>query len=119
MALLQIPLPVDSPSYTLRVTLDGTEYVIRIDYSQRQDRYVLSLYDLLSVPIFLGRKVVCGVPIGRQCVDFRAPPGPLIFCDPKGPTEPAPGFSELGRRVGLFYLEAGPSALPRGPAPSL
>ena len=101
--LLEIDLPADTPLFSLRTSLDGSTYHLRFDYHQRQDRWFLTLSDADEASIRSGAKVVCGIPMFASCVDSRMPKGFLIFYDLADPAAEAPGFSELGRRVKLYY----------------
>ena len=107
--LLTIDLPTDTPRFQFRTRLDGTDYVLLFDYSGREDRWYVSIKASDETPILSGIKVVCGVPLLRNCVDSRRPAGRLIFLDLTDTEAEAPGFADLGRRVRLYYEEFVPS----------
>lgn len=100
MGLFKIPIPVDTPLFTVRAPLSGTDYVLRFDYSGRADRWYFGLYDASVSPIWIGRKVVVMYDVLRQCSLPSRPPGILFFLGPA-----APGFSDLGRSVSLIYAD--------------
>lgn len=100
-----IPLFPDTPLYTMRVSLNGREFTLRFDYSQREDRWFLSLYDSAGSPIRKGIKITPNVSALRLARhDPRTPRGLLAFSDTT-PRIEAPGFADLGRRISLVYFE--------------
>lgn len=100
---LEIPLSLDTPLYTERVTLDGREYLLRFDWNGREGRWYLSIGTITEVWIRRGIKVVANWPLTRKSVDLRLPPGHLFAMDLTSNGEP-PDFYDLGRRVKLFYF---------------
>lgn len=111
--LTVIPLPVDAPLFTQKVTLTGSDYVLRFDYSGRQDCWYCGLYDATRQPIKVGMKVVCGWDVLRTCALSSRPPGQLLFFSTKtsatpGAEQPTPTFADLGRSVLLLYIDATP-----------
>lgn len=101
MAYQLIPLAVDTPLYSLRVTLDGQEYVLEFDYAERENRWYLSVSDVNENTLATGIKLVSNWPLLRQRVDPALPPGDLFAFDPV--EGDAPGFLDLGRSVLLYY----------------
>lgn len=100
MSLQIIRLFPDEPRYTMTVILSGRPYILDFDYSQRADRWFLTVSD--SAGIIQSRmKVRPNHPIMRKTVDARKPEGVILFLDATG--GPAPGLYELGRRVTLWY----------------
>jgi hypothetical protein len=100
MSLFTIQLPVDTPLFTVRTPLSGTDFVLRFDYAGRSDRWYFGLYDANVNPIWIGRKVVVMYDVLRQCALSGRPAGLLFFLGPD-----APGFSDLGRSVTLIYAD--------------
>lgn len=101
----EIPLPVDLANYTIRVTLTGREYELGLDYNGRLDRWYLTVKTADGAPIRAGMKVVCNWAVMRRTVSELRPPGDLIFTDTSAVFPDPPGYSELGRRVRLMYVE--------------
>lgn len=121
MALLEpdtISLFPDTPLYTMRVSMNGVDYTLRFDYSQREDRWYLSLYAIDGSLIRSGVKIVPSVPGVLRLFrhDARTPKGLLMFADPTSTEAEAPGFSALGRRVILLYFAHIPEPAPIGVA---
>ena len=103
---LEIPIPLDTPLYEIRVELDGTSYTLRFDYSGKEDRWYLSIRLLDGAPVRRGLKVVAGWNVLRLCHTANRSPGVLFFSDPRSPIAPSPGFPDLGRDVRAFYFPA-------------
>lgn len=100
----KIPLFPDTPLYSIRVTLSGAEYVLQFDYNGRQDRWYLHILAIDNTRIVSNMKAVCNWDILRKCVHPLRPPGYLFFLDPQRRDAEPPGFSDLGRRVSLWYV---------------
>lgn len=100
---VEIPLFPDVPLYTIRVTLDGREYVLGLDYSEREDRWWLSVSDVAGTPLATGIKLVANWPLLHQRVSPDLPPGHLVAVDVSNSGGEPPGFADLGRRVRLLY----------------
>jgi hypothetical protein len=125
--MLSLPVFIEEPLYEYRLTLAAREYILRVDYNGREDRWYLALESADGTPISGRRKIVCGKSLLRHCHHLEAcPPGEIFALDLKGTaTSPgaAPSWAELGRRVTLFYDELGAAdadelLLYSGPPPS-
>ena len=92
------------PLYTQRVRLDGSDYVLKLDWSLREQRFYLSIFDLDNVPIKVGFKVVPNWPILRRHKTARLPPGELFAFDLSDlESPPPPTLEDFGTRVQLYY----------------
>ncbi len=101
---VEIPVSLDTPLWSQRITLDGVEYVLRLDWNDREARWSLSLGTTDLVWLRTGLKIVAGVSLLRiGTADPRLPPGTLMAIDLKG-DGPPPAFQDLGRRVKLYYF---------------
>jgi hypothetical protein len=105
MADLEIPVALDVPLYNERVTLDGKEYLLAFDYSERENRWYLSVSDVNEKLLASGIKLVSNWPLLDQKADPGLPPGVLFAFDPLELEGDAPGFQDLGRGVTLIYRE--------------
>jgi hypothetical protein len=103
---LEIPLSVETPLYLFRVTLDGREYVIRLDWNGREKRWYLDIGISESSWIRRGIKLVPNWPLLHRVSNKNKPPGHLFAIDLGTPSGDAPEFSDLGQRVKLFYFPA-------------
>ena len=99
-----IPLPLDTPRASFRVTLDGSDYTVRLDYHERQDRYFLALDDASGAIIVAGVKLVANWSVLRGVVNANRPPG-MLYVMPST-SDDGPGFNGLGRGFSLLYFDA-------------
>lgn len=105
---LEIYVDQLEPFQSSTVNLDGVDYELRVRYSQREDRYYLSLYTIDQVPIVAGVKIVLEFPLLRGDPQ-NAPPGQLIALSNEDADDTSPGLGELGTkdsgaRVQLIYI---------------
>lgn len=100
----QIPLQIDTPSYSMRVTLTGVVYTLHFAYNGRIDRYYVSVHDDKDNPIVTGMRVICDWMLMRKCQSTGRPKGEIVFSDTTKSGDP-PGLHELGRRVLCYYIE--------------
>jgi hypothetical protein len=103
--MLAIQTPIETPFWTQRVVLDGSEFFVRCEFNQREGRWYLGLADQDESVIFAPRKLVSDWDLLRTISDARAPRGALIATDTSGQGLDA-GFSDLGVRVLLVYFTA-------------
>lgn len=92
--------------YTFRTTLDGSDYLFELDWSTREERWYLSLYDVTGA-LLCGRvKLVPNWPLLRY-VHHRSgmPSGELAVVTSSERKQP-PGLYELGpdARCELVYI---------------
>lgn len=103
---LIVPVFPSEPLYQERVRLEDRDFLIRFDWSHREQRFYMSLYDQDETALLLGIKVVANWGlINRHHYDPALPPGELIAVDVETDGEP-PGFDDFGTRVRLFYYES-------------
>ncbi len=108
MAVLLVPTTPGAPYHSQKTRLDGRDYVLRLAYNQREERWRLSILDEEEQPILIGLKLVANWPLLRHYrFDPRLPPGEFFAMDLTGNGSP-PTLDELGegRRVELTYFEA-------------
>lgn len=104
--IVEIPTDPELATYTQRVSLDGREYILTVDYSARTDCYYLSLVTTDGVEIMRMQKVLANWPLNRL-VQYKpeCPRGVLnaiTFSSDKSP----PGYGELGigLRCTLYFV---------------
>lgn len=107
MALLEIPTFPGVASYSIRVSLSGTDYEIRLDWRERAGAWYLSIYDTDSgEALAVGVRVVCGYPLLRHRSKARqAIPGQIWAWDLSDRGGETADLEDLGRRVVLTYEE--------------
>lgn len=105
--MIDIRLPRDTPLYTIEVALDGVRFTLRFDYSAREDRYYLSVYDADGAAVRRGLKVLPNVALLRLVRVDNRPASELVFWVPasKGADDVPPNYEALGRSVQLTYLD--------------
>lgn len=101
---LEIPVFANVPLYNQRVTLDGVEYLLKLDWTDREQRFYLSIFLTDGTPISTGNKLVANWPLLRKCANVNKPPGILIAvdCSPNGGDPPV--LSDIGIRVKILYF---------------
>lgn len=111
MALRLIPLRGSStrPTVRERVTLDGTDYLLELQWNARDAGWYLHLFTGAGDPVALGLKLVANARLGHRSRDPRMPPGMLAVVDVSGEGVD-PGIDDLATdlstgRVGLLYLD--------------
>ncbi len=100
---IEVPLAFDTPLYTIRVTLDGVEYILKFDWNDRENRWYMGFFSIDEDPLAVGIKVVANWPLLRRFTDDRLPPGELFATDLSPMLGESPTYSELGTRVRLMY----------------
>lgn len=108
MAIRIIPTTPGVAFSVRRVSLDGSEYVLRLRWNSREARWYMSLSDADDVLIVGGVKLVAGWPLLRLVVDARRPPGQLVALDQAGDADP--NLDDLGTRVVLVYIDQAEAA---------
>lgn len=103
--MIAIPNPLDAPFVSLRTTLDGAEYVLRLEYNLRSGWFVgVTAPDgtVLTSP----RKAHPFVDLLSGVTSTKQPPGILSLTpiDPADTSEPS--LADLGRTHYLVYVTA-------------
>lgn len=103
--IFRIPVDSSASSYKVRMDLEGEEFVFKLYFNERMNRWLLSIYDANEEPILMGIALnVDGSLIGRYS-DPRLPPGELIFYDTSAQFREG-GRNDLGDRCLLLYETA-------------
>ena len=106
--MLIVPTSTELSSYTQRTEMDGTDYVLRFQFSQRLGRWYVSIFDQDDVPIAQGLGIRSNFEVARFLPDEIHPPGQLLVLDTVAATDQEavdPGLRDLGDRVLLAYFE--------------
>lgn len=99
--VVEIPTFPGVPLYDIRITLDGREFVFTLDWSDREQRWYLSIATLDGTPILNGVKLVPNWPLNSRCADTNRPLGVLQVLSP---TDDAPLLNDLGVKSKLVYI---------------
>lgn len=105
------------PVYTMRMPLDGVEYLLRFVFNQREASWYLSILDIDEVPLLegvfidanrqiLSNKWVRKCFVDNELVKTVLPAGDFVGIDLTG-LNTSPGLDELGAdaRVVLTYFD--------------
>lgn len=99
-------LPTGTPLFTVRTSLDGREYELRIDYVGRLDRFTLDISTGEGDELAKGIRLISNWPLlRRRQHEPRLPPGELFIVDGSGIGDPA-GLDQLGDPFQLIYYTA-------------
>ena len=101
-----LTLPVSNPHFTIRHTLDGREYVLTFEWSERESAWYVSLADQADSPISGAVRVCADWPLFLTCNDDRKFTGALLASDVTGQGVD-PTLEDFGARVLLVYVPAG------------
>jgi hypothetical protein len=75
---------LDTPSFTEKVTLDGTSYVLAFKWNSRYEFWTMSFLDNLRNELISGIKLVKSYELIRQYSGRGLPPGELYAFDVAG-----------------------------------
>ncbi len=101
---LIVPVFPGEPLYRERVRLEDRDYVFRFDWSNREQRFYMSIKDQDEELLLLGIKIVANWGLlAQHHFNLALPPGELIAIDAETGGEP-PTFNDFGTRVRLFYF---------------
>lgn len=95
----------DLPDYEMDLPLDGETFTLRFRWSAREAAHYMDVYDQDGERVAAGLKVVLGRKLGLRRIGRGMPAGALIAVDTARRGQ-APGETDLGDRVQVYYLEA-------------
>lgn len=103
-------IPISSPQtgaawWKQRTQIDGTDYILGLQWLQRDGHWLLHLYDQDQSPIAVGIKLVPAWDLLGTVTDTRRPAGRLYLWDVNA-TGQDPTFSNLGVQFQLKYYDA-------------
>ncbi|MCK5316394.1 MAG: hypothetical protein KAJ55_00690 [Anaerolineales bacterium] len=105
MALIQLPLRNDVPSFTFQTDLDGTTFMFKFRYNSRTDRWAFDIQTANEDPIVSGIAVLTGTSLLERFSDSRLPIGELFVLNKEDETA-SPGRNDLQENVFILYEEA-------------
>jgi len=97
--------PAGASSWSQVTALDGTEYLLTFVWAQRLGAWLLSIADGAGVAIASGLVLTTGRSLLVGVVDPRTPPGAVVVVDQTGAGDADPGFTDLGARFSVVYLD--------------
>lgn len=105
--LYRVPTPAAS-NETIRVSLDGSTYVFRWLWNERDNHWFFDLSTSEDDSVAKSLRLVVGWNLLQDVTSENAPPGQIIaFDESTSSTEPYgedPGENDLGDRVFIYYL---------------
>jgi hypothetical protein len=107
MNLIKLPAPQvpPVPDFTVGADLDGVSYTLRFMFNAGDGYWYMRVLDALAQTVLMGdRRVVADTPIYAAATG-RNPPGLFLAKDTTGQGL-APGLSDFGTRVLLYYVTA-------------
>lgn len=99
----EIIVEKETPFQTLKVALDGVNYIARLEWNMRSGWY-LGLSDAAGDPIFSPKKLVIDRDLLRSVTDERRPPGKLYLFDLALGGEEECSYEGLGLTHAIVYL---------------
>ena len=96
----------DSPFYTVKTQLDGTQYALTFRWNHRTKTWSFDLDDSAGTSIIHGIRVMVGVPLLRRHHYIASCPPGEIVCISNTPDDSPPGLEDLadGARCELIYV---------------
>lgn len=105
MAILEIPVRSDIPSYQFRIELDGTIYTLRFKWNTRMEIWIMDIADEQDNDLLNGIPVYTDVDLKQRFRQETLPPGLFVAYDETGARRNA-DRDTFGNEVKLFYQEA-------------
>jgi len=99
-----IPTSTKASNYEQTVSLDGTDYRIRLLWNGRDTHWYMTLRTAAGVDLVTGIKVVANIPFAVHVADSDMPAGQIWVLDTTGGGAD-PGLRDLGERVVLLYAD--------------
>jgi hypothetical protein len=97
-----IAIPEVTPHFTQRVSLDGTTYLLELQWVQRESFWYFRLATEQDVTVTGFRKLVVDWDLLHGVIGTLRPPGRLFFLDTSGVGAEA-AFDDLGVRCLVCY----------------
>ncbi len=96
------------PFFDFPITLDGTQYVLALQWNSRESRYYASLGTSDGAWLATGDAVVCVTPLFANFVGRVGMPPGVLFVQPSSDDDSPPQIGELSAsgRCTLAYMEA-------------
>lgn len=98
---LTVPTLPGVPLYDMRVTLGGSSFVLTFDWSDREQRYYLTVSDVSGNVLVAGLKLISGAGVMQRFVSRAKPQGNFIVADPESLP---PTVVDFGQRSFLLFF---------------
>lgn len=98
--------PGGASRWTQTTALDGVDFVLTFDWNQRMGRWMLHVATSGGAAIRTGMILNLDEQLLRGVTGTTRPRGEIYVHDTTGARDLDPGFSDLGARFLLLYLDA-------------
>lgn len=98
----EIPLDSEDPSFKIRTSLENVNLILRFDWNDRQERWMISFYDEVENPLIYRTPLQIDQEFLFRFEIIGLPPGKMLLYDTSNKSVPC-GRDELGKRCRLFY----------------
>lgn len=105
MAILELPVRADIPSFQFRQELDGTVYTLRFRWNERMERWIFDIANEQNDNLLVGIPVHTDVNLKGRFKQTTLPPGLFLAFDETG-NQRNPDRENFGKEVKFFYEEA-------------
>ncbi len=101
--LFEIPIDTEDANFKIRTELDDVQYVLRLRWNTRSEKWIFSILDSAENLLAGGLKINVNADLlGAFNATSPFPPGPLFLWDKKDLGGEA-GRDDLGKDYGLYY----------------
>lgn len=105
MAVLELAVRSDIPSYGFRQELEGFIYNLSFRYNNRMGQWVMDIADASDRPIIVGIPVLTNVDLTNRFKYLKIPQGDFMCIDETGKGR-NPDSYLLGGEVKLIYVDS-------------
>lgn len=105
MAILELPVRADIPSYQFRQEIEGVVYTLRFRWNSRMETWIFDIADEQENDLLVGIPVLSSVDLKSRFKMTTIPPGLFVAFDQAG-DQRKPDRDTFGREVKFFYEEA-------------
>jgi len=108
--IFEIPLNSENASFKIRTILDDVEVVLLINWNDRIERWVLSIFDPSEVPLISGLPLHINTELLERFEVIGLPPGKMMLFDTTLQFIECPRDG-LGDKYKLLYEDITPEVL--------
>lgn len=105
MAIVELPVDSNSPSYFFTIDLEGQTYTLKLRHNSRMDRWIFDVQNEDGEPLCIGLPILTLVDLFGIYSTENFPPGIFLAFDESGENKNA-GRNDLGNDVVFLYQES-------------
>lgn len=106
MAVIELPLDNQHPSFSFSTELDGSTYNFQFRWNGRIQSWIFDIFDGSNDPIQTGNPLIVEFELLKQNKSQSRPPGNFIASNTSQVGVDATRFN-IGSDVKLYYIEKG------------